>query len=522
MQKKQFWTDTSERLVFGVIWVILTFFLYYYHLKINISSDNTTMLPVAKDLLCGNILLKGWTLGTNNFLFTETIFYAIFMLFGCSCQFMIHFIPAAVISTLAVFCLYFFIYKDNTLRTQASKNIFLMCAMTVVFLGIVGRGAAYTLINPNSHNNLYIFTAVCIVLVLNYMRTEQLKYLIIYDILAVLMSFSESVTSMVLFAPVGLFCVYKIIFVKVDRKKGVILLSNSIGAFIASKLLTVLVAFAGGVYTRGLPLGLAHPRYYPGRIFGFLKEMLLLFGFRKVDGIVVTPETLLNNVFVCIVVLGCTVILIYNLVRFFKLSDLDRLLFLLVIVNLGLSVITDVVVYHRYIAPAFIFGFILCARTLISCMERLSFYKKLYRFLAVITVFMLIVRVKDVILMPKFAAEEKVVMEEIVNRGWGDGYGDFWCASMPSFYSGFTTDIYPVYTNENGLFGYEELVKSSWFREKDKHFVITFSGNASGFINNERLFEILGEPDDGFEYGSYQVFYYERDISENVLWAGKD
>lgn len=520
--KKRLNSDVFRRLIFSAIWGILTLFLYYYHLKINISSDGTTMLPVAEDLLKGNLLLKGWIHATNNFLFTETIFYAIFMLFGCSYQFMIHFIPAAVLSTLVVFCLYFFMFKDAEMRKQTSKNNILICAMTVVFLGIAGRGAAYTLINPNSHNNLYIFTAVCIVLVLNYMRAEQLKYLIIYIILAVLMSFSESVTSMVLFAPVGLFCVYKIIFVKEDRKRAIILLTGSIGAFIASKLLTVLVAFAGGVYTRGLPLGLSHPRYYKGRIWGFLKEMLLLFGFRKVDGIVVTPETLLNNVLVCIVVIGCTVILIYNLVRFFKLSDLDKLLFLLVIVNLGLSVITDVVVYHRYIAPAFIFGFILCARTLISCMGRLSFYKKLYRFLAVITVFMLIVRVKDVILMPKFGAEQKVVMEEIAYRGWGDGYGDFWCASMPSFYSGFKTDIYPVYTNEDGLFGYEELVKSSWFREKDKHFIITFSGNVSGFINNERLFEILGEPDDGFEYGSYQVFYYEKDISENVLWAGKD
>lgn len=522
MKKKQFWSDTSKRLVFGVIWVLLTFFLYYYHAKINISSDNTTMLPVAKDLLRGNILLNGWTFGTNNFLFTETIFYAIFMLFGCSCQFMIHFIPAAVISTFVVFCLYFFIYKDDALRIYASKNIVLMCAMTVVFLGIAGRGTAYTLINPNSHNNLYIFTAACIILVLNYMRTEKLKYLIIYDILAVLMSFSESVTSMVLFAPVGLFCVYKIIFVKEDRRRAVLLLAGSIGAFIVSKLLTVLVAFGGGLYTRGLPLGPAHPRYYPGRILGFLKEMLLLFGFRKVDGIVVTPETLLNNVLVCMVVVGCTVILVYNLIRFFKLSDLDKILFLLVVVNLGLSVITDVVVYHRYIAPAFLFGFILCARTLIFCMNQLTFYKKLYRSLVFITVFMLIVRVKDVILMPKFGAEEKVVMEEIASRGWGDGYGDFWCASMPSFYSDFTTDIYSVYTNEEGLFGYEELVKSSWFQEKDKHFIITFSGDASGFINNERLFQILGEPDDSFEYGSYLVFYYDKDISDEVLWAGKD
>lgn len=522
MKKKKIRTNTSERFVFIIIWGILTLFLYYYHLKINISSDGTTMLPVAEDLLKGNVLLKEWIHATNNFIFTETIFYAIFMFLGCSYQFMIHFIPAAVLSTLAVFSVYFFIYNDDILKKQSSKNMILLCVMTVVFLGIAGRNVAYTLINPNSHNNLYIFTAVCIVLILNYMKTETLKYLIVYDILAVLMSFSESVTSMVLFAPVGLFGVYKIIFVKEDRKRAVLLLSNSIGAFAASKLLTIVVTFAGGVYTRGLPLGLAHPRYYPGRIFGFLKEMLLLFGFRKPDGIVVTPETLLNNVLVGMIVAGCVVILVYNLIHFFKLSDLDKLLFLLVIVNLGLSVITDVVVYHRYIAPAFLFGFILCVRTLLLHMDKFSFYKKLYRFLAVITVFMLIVRVKDVILMPKFGAEEKVVMEEIAGRGWGDGYGDFWCASMPSFYSDFTTDIYPVYTNEEGLFGYEELVKSSWFREKDKHFVITFSGNASGFINNQRLFEILGEPDDSFEYGSYLVFYYDKDISDEVLWAGKD
>ena len=174
MHTKQIKAGVSEKIVFGAIWLILTVFLYYYHLKINISSDGTTMFPVAKDLLKGNILLKGWTLGTNNFIFTETVFYAVLMFLGCSYQFMIHFIPAVILSALVVFCLYFFIYKDVEMRQENCRKVVLMCGMFVVFAGILTKGVAYTLINPNSHNNLYIFTAVCIVLILNYMKTGNL------------------------------------------------------------------------------------------------------------------------------------------------------------------------------------------------------------------------------------------------------------------------------------------------------------------------------------------------------------
>jgi hypothetical protein len=514
MKPNQSKTNPAKTLLIVITWTALTLFLYYYHLKVNISSDSTTMLPVARDLLGGNLLLRDWTLGTNNFIFTETIFYCVFRMLGCSWHFMIYVIPAAVISSFVVYSLYFFVCKD--------EKITLMCVVAGVFLGMVSKGAAYTLLNPNSHNNLYVFTAICITLILNYFGSGKRKFLVWYDILAVLMSFSESVTSMVLFAPVGLFCVYKMIFVRENRKKAGVLLVNSMGAYGVSKLVAKAVVLAGGVYTRGLPIRFVRPGEYAGRILGFSRQMLILFGVKMADPNTASLETMIYNVFVSIVLFSFIMIFLYDLFRFFRLSDIDQIFLLIVVVNLGLSVITDVVVYHRYIVPAFLFGVMLCSRTLIQCMDRMPFYKIFYGVLTIAVMFIFAVRVKDVMEMPKFGQEEKVVMEEISNRGWGDGYGDFWCASMPSFYSDFTTDIYPVYANEEGLYGYEELVKASWYKERDKHFIITFSRDASAFIDNERLFEILGRPDDSFVYGSYEVFYYDKDISDHVFWKGRD
>lgn len=498
------------------LWTILTILLYYCHTKVNISSDSTTMLPVARNFLEGNILLKDWVLGTNNFFFTETIWYALFIILGFSYNFMLNFIPAAVISTLLVMCIWFFIYKSDDIKDKSGKYTIIFSALAFVMVGVVPFQTAYTLVNPNSHNNLYIFDVICVMLVLSYMKKPAKKTIIIYDVIALLMAFSENVTSMILFAPVGLYCVYTFVFRRDDRKSSVIVLANSVGIFILSKIWTKVLTAVGGLYTRGMPIGLVELKYYGGRIYGFYQQMELLFGIRHVDGIVVTPETLVNNVALWLLLAGFAATLIYCLIRFNRLSETDKMLFLIVVVNLFLSVVTNVVVFYRYVAPAFIFGIILYARIFIEHADKIRFIKKIYIYAVALSLFLIFIRVKQIILQPVFGEEQRIVMNEIVERNWGDGYGDFWCSSMLSYYSEFNSGIYPVYTEDGKMYGYEELIQKSWFDEKDKHFILTFANGGSAFIDNNELFEILGEPDDSFSYGSYEAFYYDEDISDYI------
>lgn len=517
MSKKMFsGKSVYEKASAAALWVVLTALLYYCHTKVNISSDSTTMLPVAKNFLDGNILLKDWVLGTNNFFFTETIWYALFIALGFSYNFMLDFIPAAVIAALTVMCMWFFIYKSDDIKEKNGIYTIIFSMLAFIMIGVVPFQTAYTLVNPNSHNNLYIFDVICILLVLDYMKKPALRTIIIYDVIALLMAFSESVTSMVLFAPVGLYCVYTFIFKKADRRGAVIVLANSVSMFLLSKLWAKVLAAVGGLYTRGMPIYRASLRFYGERIHGFYKQMEILFGIHHVDGIVVTPETLINNVLLWLLIAGFAVTLIYCLIRFNRLSETDKLLFLIVAVNLFLSVVTNVVIYYRYVVPAFVFGTVLYARIMIENADRIRHIKRLAAFAAVLSGFLIFVRVKQIILQPVFGGEQRVVMNEITDRGWGDGYGDFWCSSMLSYYSEFKSDIYPVYIEDGKMYGYEELIQKSWFDEKNKHFIMTFANGGSAFIDNNELFEVLGEPDDSFSYGSYEAFYYEKDISDYI------
>lgn len=53
--KRQSWTGYGF-FITGII--LLTAFYFLYHMKVSLSSDSTTMFPLLKDWLSGNIYLK--------------------------------------------------------------------------------------------------------------------------------------------------------------------------------------------------------------------------------------------------------------------------------------------------------------------------------------------------------------------------------------------------------------------------------------------------------------------------------
>lgn len=77
---------------FGAI-VLCTLFYSVYHLRVYLSSDSTSSLLMADSMAQGNVLLKGWVQGTNNFVFSEIVFYAIGRLLGIPYAAMLHVLP---------------------------------------------------------------------------------------------------------------------------------------------------------------------------------------------------------------------------------------------------------------------------------------------------------------------------------------------------------------------------------------------------------------------------------------------
>lgn len=112
--------------------------------------------------------------------------------------------------------------------------------------------------------------------------------------------------------------------------------------------------------------------------------------------------------------------------------------------------------------------------------------------------------------------------EEMANyieeRNLGNGYGDFWTASLVSSYTDFDDLVIQVYSNSNGFAEYPELVSTKWYGEDDIHYVLFYEDDTKNSMCRESdVTEFLGEPDQDVIIGAYELLYYQEDISEYLL-----
>lgn len=623
-------SENIKKIIFLLISLVMTVglavYYCYFHTKVNISSDSTTMLPLARDFLDGNLTLDGWVVGTNNFFFSETIFYCIGMLFGVSNETMILGITPVFLAIFMMYAACRMIFWENYKAAQVGvqagkpdgvyadqhKRIWMtvtgacgsLCFVAAV--GLFPYSMGYTYLNANSHNLLYLWIAIAVMCVCCYCgdvgkigkygknirfgkngqseiadkvektdKAGKKRYLIIYGILGVLMSFSENSTLMLLLGPVIMFSAVQFLLEKKRRGFYAGLASVSVGAYAAAKIWLALLEHFGGLVVRGLPMSLVlHPAAVWNRFIEYSRVFYTIFDFYGLHTIGLTSWVGIYNLMVFLGMLIFVLGIVMSVIGYLKLPALDRLLVWMVVLNIAGCIFTDVAVVARYMVPMVCFGMILGCRMMIR-----SFYmlqeniairrqnrkqkekcddtetgKPEYR--AEInsenrtgnksenkpenkpkskSVWMWIPAVFSVLLcgvmlyggifrcvnykdMPVYGDSERQVVSTIEQEGLGDGYGAFWSASINSYYSDFKYHIYPVYIKNNRLTNYYELVNKSWYDEKDKHYVVTYDHDNIYFSVSE-LTKILGEADRVYECGTYMIYYWDRDISESLQIA---
>lgn len=517
-------------LCFGAI-LVCAILYSVYHLRVYISSDSTSSLLMADSMAQGNVLLKGWVQGTNNFVFSEIVFYAIGRLLGVPYAAMLHVLPGFFYAMLVGLLIYFALYRDEA-SSLSPRAKAIAAACIAIVLGLVPVTGAYTLLNANSHNNLYAWIVLCFFFMIRYLQSGKWGYLASLFVLGMLMSFSEGVTSMVLFAPAGLFALSNVLVPREkppEVRRNLWMIAAICASFICAKGMMMVVERLGGVVTRGIPLALVPIGQIPARIIAFLPQIRVLFGCNlfAVPGVwhAITDALMLA------LMAGILIDLIVRTVHFKRQSAWDRILYLGAVVNLVACVLTDVVVFHRYIVPAFLFGTVLVMKSLAQGLRQVLAHQRnrwmrrgVYVLAAVSLCAITVSRAQHISVQSKWGGDEQAVMQQIQRRGYGDGYADFWCASVNAYVTGFETSVFPILVQGGDqLTPYPELMHKSWYREKDKHFVITLdpaSGRASNFIDDEALLRILGQPDETFTQGCYRVYYWEKDISDAVADIG--
>ena len=293
--------------------ILLTAFYFGYHMKVSLSSDSTTMFPLLKDWLSGNICLKDWIVGTNNFFFTETIWCIPGILTGLEAYKILYFVPSVFYALVVVLCCYIFIWNH-----KETVDLIFRISCTVGYMasvGMISYGAAYTLLNMNSHNGLYVFCCIEFILILRYIQENKKGCLTAYAVIGILTVFSDDVVLMVLIAPVIVLSLYYLLWDRQEQhRKYYLLLFVTGGMFITAKLCRYLLEKGGGLVTRGLPVHLVPVSQWYERCEQYFYEACILWGYGDGNGNI----RLIDNTYtiiIAVVLLGILISLVINFIK---------------------------------------------------------------------------------------------------------------------------------------------------------------------------------------------------------------
>ncbi len=537
----------------------LTAYYYYLHRYAVISSDSTTLILPARDFLEGNLLLRGWVFGTNNFLFTDLIYFIACCAAGLDAIVMTKLIPALVMAGFMVLCLGLFVYRDEYVPEGKPAPASILLVSFLFFLVTPSSTGLYTLLNANSHNAVYAYLILCMMAVLTYLRSDgrQKVLPVLYLLITTLSAFSDSVTLMSILAPICAFCLFD--GIRVIRNAGadlkgeagtanrtdtgrkariaavrpqIVIVLASMLAFVLSRLLLHGIARVGGFETRGMPLHLTAPSDLVDRAKDWSKTFFQFYNMATPKMIGLTSQVGLRHLIGVSLMLGIVLSTAWNLLRMYKVSRCRMILSWVVVLNIAGCVFTGVVMTIRYIAPTYLLGTTLLLLTLRDGLGWLSGVKKKRIAALVLSVVIcmascLIIkdRLDDILVMDLWGENQKALLSYLQEHHLESGYGEFWSASSVAAYDDFETDILPVFLfnayrsddERNGkqlLEPYNELVKKEWYESpQERHFLVL---QPSVNFDYGYVVQVIGEPDEVFEQALYQVWIYDKNLTPYV------
>ncbi len=534
--------------------VFLALFMYYCYLHdfSSISSDTTTLVLPARDFLSGNVLLRGWVFGTNNFLFTDLIYFALFDAAGMGTITMVKVIPSLVMAGYMALATWLFFYRDEFVLEGGVLPGVMTFAALLLFLVTPSSTALYTLLNVNSHNVIYPYLLLCMMMVLAYYHRPQKRagWLIMYVVLCALSAFSDSLTLMVILAPVCAFAFFDALreLWKLRReewnglwkslpviKPQLMILLASVLAYILSKWIQWGILRAGGFETRGMPVPLADPAKILQRVRGWIGIFFHFYNCSTPKAIGLTSQVGLRHLICTLLMIGILLSVFVNLVRMFRISRVRMILTWCVVVNIASCVLTNVMVILRYIVPTYLLGTTLLLLTIKDALVHFSSTSR-RRFPIVLVMGGLLLlaggiqvkdRLDDILVMDPHGYEQRALLNYLKEHHLKAGYGEFWSSSVLAAYDDFDTDILPVYlvntfTSDDGTDGklllepYIELVKKDWYEASGERHFIVFRPDFAGFFDSDYILGIIGEPDDIYSFSQYQIWAYKKDLSPYV------
>ena len=515
-------------LCFLILTFIILFSIYYIHhqtLQL-VSSDVTTMFPLLSDWLKGNILLKNWTVGTNSFFFTDTIWCIPGELLGLPASQIMSYTGALFHAGFVTIMLYVFIIAQDASKDKFTISTILKYLTYILIAGTVPYIATYVYLNLNGHAGAFFMIAIEFLLLHHWSNQKDRNpfWLIIYTIIGVLINASDSITLLVLFGPACIYSLYYLLwpYVKEGKRKKYfsLLLCNAFAA-IGGKLFNHFIKMLGGLKVQGLGMQLLSLTDASWRVSPYIEKVYNLFGFSSS----MWQANPVYGLFVCLLIFLIIFAVIWQLVKAVKCKPDSKCLFLSIsiIINLCACIFMNVAIVDRYILSFPLFGIVLVIRTFNPVFDKFLNTQNIIRFLisvtcAAIAAVFCLYNTYVVFTSKRMTYDAEEMANYIQKEGLGTGYGDFWPSSLISSYTNFSNLIIPVFSETTCFNEYTELINAQWYTETNIHYIVLFADDTRNLMcQKSDVVNFIGNPNKDITIGQYELLYYNNDISEYLI-----
>jgi len=502
----------------AAVWVlgVLAAFASYLQLARTraVNSDGAGQALQAWDMLHGNLLLHGWSLGDVSYYTTELPQYMLVELLHGLNGGVVH-VAAAMTYTLATL-LAALLAKGNSTGRQALVRV--LIAAGIMLAPQLASGVNILLSSPD-----HIGTSVPVMVVWLILDHARPRWYVPV-IAGVFLGWAEVADMLVLYIgvlPLVLVCairVYRAVLVErkplASQRYDMALAAAALGGAAAAALALRVIHAHGGFYMPAPDAQFVQGGTALVHNLGITAEGLLLLG--GADFLGLRPTA--SNVFTMLHVVGAFLAAWGTWLaarRFLRDRDLvAQLLVMGVAINLAVYVLStraNVVTQTREIAPVLPFGAALAGRLLAGRLEA----AKLVPLLLVVLLGYLAGLAHE-ISQPPAAAQDQQLTSWLLARHLHTGLSGYWESNITTLTSGDRIQIRQVKPRGGLLIPSAYESKSGWY-DPDRNtadFVVLSPGGAGypGFSPERAVLATFGKPAQTYHVGSYTILVWNRNL----------
>ncbi|MFP1963118.1 hypothetical protein [Lonsdalea quercina] len=472
-----------------VIAIITSLIYYKISQRININSDMASGFLAAIDVSKGNIFLKGWSLSTVPFYFTEIVWYSLVILVG-GYHYMYNYALPAIY--LVILCILIIVSCDN------KKTGFFL---TFFLLGSPGLFLASNILVPVIHIGAYIFSLISLLLSIKYIKDGSRNHLIANYFLLTMVFFSDSISLFIILFPFLVVCFVNFLRGETHKRWSTLTIMSLFSYASSLMIWTLFKKYGFNVPGYPSPTFVSLDTFYSNLnilVEGFLRlQDAFFFG---------TDPHNRHTIFICLSFLCLFYITVMLFLKLKKLKEFDNIdfylcsatfvmpmAFVVSSVNVGVSSI-------RYIIPFFIFIIIFISRKNDAITSKTRLNSLVFSVMFITSVY----SIYDMLNTPKAVNKMHSVSDIIKKNGLKKGYAEFWHASSISVYD--DVQVAPVYYDGTKLIKMKWLSKDEWY-DAGSNFVIINNIDIEATVVKQ-----FGNPDKVIEAEGVKIFTWSKNL----------